>query len=90
MAWLGRRYCLICMINICLFLQECGEKNHVDNEEITVLLWSAMMKIEWNKKDDLLAEQTFAHLRKYAPVFTSFATTAQIELLLLQKVGSVV
>ena len=48
------------------------------------------MKIEWNKKDDLLAEQTFAHLRKYAPVFTSFATTAQIELLLLQKVGPVV
>jgi len=67
-------------------IKECGEKNHVDNEEITVLLWSAMMKIEWNKKDDLLAEQTFAHLRKYAPVFTSFATTAQIELLLLQKV----
>jgi hypothetical protein len=67
-------------------IKECGEKNHLDNGEITLLLWSSMMKLEWNKKEDLLAEQTFAHLKKYAPVFISFATTHQIELQLLQKV----
>jgi len=67
-------------------IKECGEKNHLDNGEITVLLWSSMMKLEWNKKEDLLAEQAFAHIKKYAPVFVAFTATPELELLLLQKV----
>ena len=51
-----------------------------------MLLWASMMKLEWNKKDDLLAEQAFSHIQKYAPVLVEFATTPAIELLLLQKV----
>ena len=45
-----------------------------------------MKSVEWNKKEDLLAEQAFAHIRNYAPFLAAFATTPTIELQLLQKV----
>jgi len=67
-------------------IRECAEKNNLDNGEITALMWGSLMKLEWNKKEDLLAEQAFAHIKKYAPVFVAFATTPEIELLLIQKV----
>jgi len=69
-----------------LTINECAEKNNLKNDEVVVLLWASMMKLEWNKKDDLLAEQAFSHIQKYAPVLVEFATTPAIELLLLQKV----
>jgi len=67
--------------------KECADKHSLQHEEVVVILWASVMKaVEWNKKEDLLAEQAFAHIKKYAPVFVAFTTTPEIELMLLQKV----
>jgi len=72
---------------IILSTKECAEKHNLQHSEAVVLLWASLMNsVEWNKKEDLLAEQAFSHIKKYAPVFVTFTTTPDIELLLLQKV----
>lgn len=45
-----------------------------------------MKSVEWNKKDDLLAEQALHHLKAYAPALQVFTTNGEIELRLLQKI----
>jgi len=67
-------------------IQECAERNCLKNAEITTILWGSLMKLEWNKKEDLLAEQAIAHIKCYAPVLVAFTTTPEIELQLLQKI----
>jgi len=66
-------------------IKECAEKNNLQNAEITTSLWGSLMKLEWNKKEDLLADQAIGHIKMYAPVLAEFATTPEIELQLLQK-----
>jgi len=67
--------------------RECAEKHNISDPEVIVILWSSIMKaVEWNKKEDLLAEQAFSHLKKYAPALTAFASNPKIELQLLQKI----
>jgi len=70
-------------------IKECvdSKQKHLKNEDIVVILWASLMKaVEWNKKEDLLAEQAFAHIKMYAPALVAFTTTPEIELTLLQKV----
>ena len=45
-----------------------------------------MKGVDWNKKEDLLAEQLLRHLKIYSPTIKTFTTTTATELLLLQKV----
>ncbi|XP_066921487.1 eIF5-mimic protein 2-A-like [Clytia hemisphaerica] len=69
------------------YMQETCEKNKIENLDIIPLLWSSLMKgVEWNKKEDLLAEQILRHLKTYASVLQRFTTTPATELLLLQKI----
>lgn len=45
-----------------------------------------MASVEWNKKDELVADQALRHLRIYAPLFAASTTTARGELQLLLRV----
>jgi hypothetical protein len=45
-----------------------------------------MGAVEWNKKEELVAEQALKHLRQYAPLFSSFTQTSRSELALLVRV----
>ena len=45
-----------------------------------------MNAVEWNKKEDLLAEQALRHLKKYSSVLQAFTPESESELLLLQKI----
>ena len=45
-----------------------------------------MAQVEWNKKEELVAEQALKHLKKYAMVLGEMAKTAEAELKLLVKV----
>ena len=45
-----------------------------------------MAAVEWNKKEELVAEQALKHLRQYAPLFSSFTQTSRSELALLVRV----
>lgn len=41
---------------------------------------------EWNKKEELVAEQALKHLRMYTQLFEAFTTTNRAEMMLLLKV----
>jgi len=73
--------------DIASYVKETCERNKIEPGVIVPLLWSSLMKgVEWNKKEDLLAEQLLRHLKTYAPALRVFTTTPALELLLLQKV----
>jgi hypothetical protein len=72
---------------IAAFVKETCERNKIDNTGIIPMLWTTLMKgVEWNKKEDLLADQLLRHLKLYAPTFRVFTTSTNVELLLLQKI----
>lgn len=48
-----------------------------------------MSRGEWNKKEELLAEQAAKHLRHYTPLLAAFAQSAKAEIALLTKVNFV-
>ena len=45
-----------------------------------------MNAVEWNKKDELVAEQALKHLKQYAVLLGSLATSTRAELNLLLKI----
>ena len=45
-----------------------------------------MSTVEWNKKEELVAEQALKHLKQYAPLFAAFTQTPRSELALLVRV----
>lgn len=45
-----------------------------------------MSTVEWNKKEELVAEQALKHLKQYAALFASFTQTPRSELALLVRV----
>lgn len=50
-------------------------------------IWQCVMsRGEWNKKEELLAEQAAKHLRQYTPLLAAFAHSAKAEMALLTKV----
>jgi len=68
-------------------VKEAVVKFHLQEHEIITSLWNTVMgAVEWNKKEELVAEQALKHLRQYAPLFSSFAQTTRSELALLVRV----
>jgi uncharacterized protein YlzI (FlbEa/FlbD family) len=62
-------------------------KNNMHEHEVIVLLWNTVMRaVEWNKKEELVAEQALRHLKIYTPLFKAFSSTPQAELSLLVRV----
>uniref|UniRef100_A0A646QFT5 LeuZipperW2 n=1 Tax=Hemiscolopendra marginata TaxID=943146 RepID=A0A646QFT5_9MYRI len=62
-------------------------KYSVPEHEIVVLIWNTLMAaVEWNKKDELVAEQALKHLKIYSPLLTAFTTQGRSELALIIKV----
>jgi hypothetical protein len=54
--------------------------------DVTVLLWRCIMdSVEWNKKEELVAEQALKHLMDYTPVFLPFCVRGTPQLTLLIK-----
>lgn len=45
-----------------------------------------MGQAEWNKKEELVADQALKHLKMYTSLFNAFTTTARSELALILKV----
>lgn len=45
-----------------------------------------MSLAEWNKKEELVAEQALKHLRVYTPLLQAFSTTEKSEIALILKV----
>lgn len=55
--------------------------------EVIVMAWNCLMDaVEWNKKEELVAEQALKHLRAYTPLLASLTTSGRSEIALIQKV----
>jgi len=68
-------------------VKEAVVKFNLQEHEIITSLWNTVMgAVEWNKKEELVAEQALKHLRQYAPLFSSFTQTPRSELALLVRV----
>jgi hypothetical protein len=61
-------------------------KNAIQEPEVVVLLWNTVMNaIEWNKKEELVADQAIKHLKGYAGLFANFTSSPRSELALLVR-----
>ena len=50
-------------------------------------VWNTIMNgVEWNKKEELVAEQALKHLKQYSPLLAALTTNPRSELALLLKV----
>ncbi|KAG3274950.1 basic leucine zipper and W2 domains 1 [Ictidomys tridecemlineatus] len=65
-------------------LKELSE--YVRNLVIGIVWSSVMSTVEWNKKEELVAEQAIKHLKQYSPLLAAFTTQGQSELTLLLKI----
>lgn len=68
-------------------IKEFATKENIQEHEIVCILWSTMMsQPEWNKKEELVADQAVRHLKQYTSLFSAFTQSARSELNLLLKV----
>lgn len=68
-------------------VKKSNEKNNLDESEVVALIWKTLMSIvEWNKKEELVAEQAMRHLRTYAPLMEAFTKTARAQLALIIRI----
>lgn len=73
--------------DIVLDVKEMALKRGIPEHDVIGLIWGVVMSLaEWNKKEELVAEQALKHLQIYTPLFGAFTTTARSELALINKV----
>ncbi|KAK0162422.1 hypothetical protein PV327_006199 [Microctonus hyperodae] len=73
--------------DIVLDLKDMASKYGIPEHDVIGLIWNVVMgQAEWNKKEELVAEQALKHLKIYTPLFGAFTNTARSELSLILKV----
>lgn len=49
---------------IILYVKEEMKKNNISEQTVVAIIWSSVMStVEWNKKEELVAEQAIKHLK---------------------------
>lgn len=49
---------------IILYIKEEMKKNNISEQTVVAIIWSSVMStVEWNKKEELVAEQAIKHLK---------------------------
>lgn len=49
---------------IILYVKEEMKKNNISEQTVVTIIWSSVMStVEWNKKEELVAEQAIKHLK---------------------------
>lgn len=62
------------------------EKTGMQEYEVCVMAWTSIMTaVEWNKKEELVADQALKHLRIYAPLLGALSTSGRSQLTLMVK-----
>jgi len=68
-------------------VRDIAQKHVIPEQEVITLVWTTVMNLaEWNKKEELVAEQALKHLQKYTPLFAAFTSTAKSEMALMLKI----
>lgn len=69
------------------YTQDLIQKQGMTETEVTITIWNTvMMAVEWNKKEDLVAEQAMKHLQAYTPLLAQTARSPKAELALMLRV----
>lgn len=59
----------------------------LSEHEVIVIVWNTLMSIvEWNKKEELVADQAVKHLRTYVPFIVEFTKTNKSEMTLMLRI----
>lgn len=68
-------------------VKEHMEKNSIADHEAVTMIWATVMKAgDWNKKEELVADQAMKHLMLYTPLFASVTTSGRAQLALLVRI----
>jgi hypothetical protein len=68
-------------------VKEFSQKNNLVEHEVCAILWSTLMSaVEWNKKEELVAEQALKHLKNYSPLLEAFCQTPKSQLTLMLRI----
>ena len=68
-------------------VKESMAKYTLNEPEVAVLLWNTLMSaVEWNKKEELVADQALKHLRGYTSLLAEFTKSPKAELSLLIRI----
>lgn len=68
-------------------MEEQAEKHNLSEEGVVVMVWNTLMNlVEWNKKEELVAEQALKHLKHYAPLMVASTQKGTSQLALLNKI----
>jgi hypothetical protein len=61
-------------------------KTNMQEHEMVVMVWSTLMNaVEWNKKEELVADQALKHLKQYASLLASVTTGGRSQLALIVR-----
>jgi len=62
-------------------------KTNMQEYEVVVMVWSTLMNaVEWNKKEELVADQALKHLKQYSTLLAAITTSARSQLTLIVRV----
>ncbi|KAG5678487.1 hypothetical protein PVAND_008156 [Polypedilum vanderplanki] len=68
-------------------IKDLSVKNSIPEHEVIVIVWTTVMSLgEWNKKEELVADQALRHLKTYNQFFQAFTTTDRSEIALILKI----
>lgn len=69
------------------FVLEQIQQNSLSDSDITIMVWNTLMNaVEWNKKEELVAEQAIKHIKVYCPLLGAVAKSGKAELTLIVKI----
>jgi len=68
-------------------VKDYSQKNSLVEYEVVQILWATLMAaVEWNKKEELVAEQALKHLRTYSSLLEAFCQTPKSQLTLMLRI----
>uniref|UniRef100_A0A8C7V1G0 Basic leucine zipper and W2 domains 1a n=1 Tax=Oncorhynchus mykiss TaxID=8022 RepID=A0A8C7V1G0_ONCMY len=73
--------------SIIAYVREEMKKTSISEQLMIGIVWSSVMScVEWNKKEELVCEQSIKHLKQYSPLLKAFTSQGASEIILLVKI----
>ncbi|XP_071185456.1 eIF5-mimic protein 2-A-like isoform X1 [Salvelinus alpinus] len=73
--------------DIIAYVREEMKKTSIAEQLMIGIVWSSVMScVEWNKKEELVCEQSIKHLKQYSPLLNAFTSQGASEIILLVKI----
>lgn len=68
-------------------IKEIAAKFAIPEQDVIATIWTTIMSFgDWNKKEELVADQALRHLKIYSALFQAFTSNDRSELALILKI----